>query len=66
MLFSFLDEKVAERKDVVTLNTSTIKTLGLNLGSLVSLHISNKHVSLGFCCLSRFVVTGYFLDCDKY
>ena len=45
-MFSFLDEKVIEKKNIVTLNTSTIKTLGLNLGSLVSVHINDKHVSL--------------------
>ena len=46
MLFSFLGEKVIEKKNIVTLNTSTIKTLGLNLGSLVSIHVNDKHVSL--------------------
>ena len=38
------NEKVNEKRNIVTLNTSTIKALGLHLGSLVSLHLKCQHI----------------------
>ncbi|XP_028397901.1 ATPase family protein 2 homolog [Dendronephthya gigantea] len=42
---SMKNEKLLnEKRNFVILNTSTIKALGLHLGSLVSVHLNNKHI----------------------